>query len=82
MSVTVLTKPGCAQCNATYRALEKKEIPYQSSDVYQDPNSMQIVQDLGYMQMPVVVVRDENGEIIQHWSGLNKENIAGLAENN
>lgn len=79
MSVTVLTKPGCAQCNATYRALDKKKIPYDSTDVYQDPDGMQIVQDLGYMQMPVVVVRDENGVIVQHWSGLSKENIEGLA---
>ena len=36
MTVTVYTKPACVQCNATYRALDKKGIAYQSVDISQD----------------------------------------------
>ncbi|HET6268511.1 MAG TPA: glutaredoxin domain-containing protein, partial [Arthrobacter sp.] len=35
MNVTVYTKPACVQCNATYRALDKKGITYQSVDITQ-----------------------------------------------
>ena len=41
MTVTVYTKPACVQCNATYRALDKKGIAYQSVDISQDPAALE-----------------------------------------
>lgn len=72
MTVTVYTKPACVQCNATYRALDKRGVAYKSVDVSQDAEAMERVPALGYMQAPVVVTDDD------HWSGFNPEKIGAL----
>jgi glutaredoxin-like protein NrdH len=74
MTVTVYTKPACVQCNATYRALDKKGIAYQSVDISQDPDALERVRALGYMQAPVVITDAD------HWSGFRPDKIAELAE--
>lgn len=74
MAVTVYTKPACVQCNATYRALDKRGLSYQSVDISQDPEALERVRALGYMQAPVVVTDDD------HWSGFNPDKISALAE--
>ncbi|MHA7295268.1 glutaredoxin-like protein NrdH [Arthrobacter sp. HLT1-21] len=74
MTVTVYTKPACVQCNATYRALDKKGITYQSVDISQDPAALDRVRALGYMQAPVVITEQD------HWSGFRPDKINELAE--
>ena len=73
-TVTVYSKPACVQCNATYRALEKKGIAYETVDLSQDPDALERIQALGYMQAPVVVTDEE------HWSGFRPDKIEKLAE--
>jgi glutaredoxin-like protein NrdH len=73
MSVTVYSKPQCVQCDATYRALDKKGIEYTVVDLMQDPEAMELVRSLGHMQAPVVVAGDE------HWSGFRPDAISRLA---
>ncbi|WP_028280053.1 glutaredoxin-like protein NrdH [Arthrobacter sp. H5] len=74
MTVTVYTKPACVQCNATYRALDKKGITYQSVDISQDPAALERVRSLGYMQAPVVITEKD------HWSGFRPDKINELAQ--
>lgn len=74
MNVTVYTKPACVQCNATYRALDKKGITYTSVDVTQDPAALTKLKEMGYMQAPVVVTD------VDHWSGFRPDKIAAIAE--
>ncbi|NYE94460.1 glutaredoxin-like protein NrdH [Psychromicrobium silvestre] len=74
MTVTVYTKPACVQCNATYRALDKKGITYQSVDLSQDPDALERVRALGYLQAPVVVTEQD------HWSGFRPDKIEELAQ--
>ena len=74
MTVTVYTKPACVQCNATYRALDKKDVQYSVVDISQDAEAMEYVRTLGYMQAPVVVTDDD------HWSGFNPDKIGALAK--
>lgn len=74
MTVTVYTKPACVQCNATYRALDKKGITYRSVDISQDPAALERVRSLGYMQAPVVITEQD------HWSGFRPDKINELAE--
>ncbi|MDN5667859.1 glutaredoxin-like protein NrdH [Arthrobacter russicus] len=74
MTVTVYTKPACVQCNATYRALDKKGITYQSVDLSQDPDALERVRALGYLQAPVVVTEQD------HWSGFRPDKIDELAQ--
>lgn len=78
MTITVLSKDRCVQCNATYRKLDAEKAVYDVHDIYSDEN-MALVTELGYMAAPVVLVRDESGEIVDHWSGFNPTRITEVA---
>lgn len=67
--VMVYTKPACVQCNATYRALDKKGIVYTKVDISQDSKALEFVRSLGHMQAPVVVTPTDN------WSGFRPDKI-------
>ncbi|MGO9356004.1 MAG: glutaredoxin-like protein NrdH [Mycobacterium sp.] len=73
-SITVYTKPACAQCNATFRALDKAGISYQKIDVTQNAEAREYVMSLGYLAMPVVYVSPT-----QHWSGYRPDAIGSIA---
>ncbi|MCL6424450.1 glutaredoxin family protein [Brachybacterium sp. JHP9] len=77
--VTVYSKPACVQCVATKRKMGKLAIEHDTIDLTQDEVSMDLVQALGYVQAPVVVVRDMAGEVLAHWSGFNPDRIKELA---
>ncbi|AGM31746.1 glutaredoxin-like protein NrdH (plasmid) [Mycobacteroides abscessus] len=76
MTVTVYTKPACAQCSATYKALDKQGIEYNVVDITEAPEARDYVLALGYMQAPVVVAGDD------HWSGFRPDRIKALAAMN
>lgn len=71
--VTVLTKPSCVQCNATYRALDSKGIKYEIRDMSEDAAAMKLAKDLGYLQAPVVIAPDGSS-----WSGFRPDKIGEL----
>ncbi|OFJ50892.1 glutaredoxin-like protein NrdH [Mycolicibacterium grossiae] len=71
-TVTVYTKPACAQCNATYKALDKQGISYEVVDISTNPEARDFVMALGYLQAPVVVARND------HWSGFRPDRIKSL----
>jgi glutaredoxin-like protein NrdH len=73
MSITVYSKPACVQCEATYRALDKKGLEYSVVDISQDVAALELVRGLGYLQAPVVIA-DET-----HWSGFRPDQISALA---
>ncbi|MBJ7287570.1 MAG: glutaredoxin family protein [Williamsia sp.] len=73
MTVTVYSTPNCVQCKATYRALDKLEIPHVSVDLATDDVARTRLRDeLGYTQAPVVVAGDE------HWCGYRPDRIKGV----
>jgi glutaredoxin-like protein NrdH len=73
MSITVYTKPACVQCSATYKALDRQGIAYDTVDITLDPEARDYVMALGYLQAPVVVAGNE------HWSGFRPDRIKALA---
>lgn len=73
MPITVYTKPGCVQCNATFRALDKAGLSYQVVDVSSDAAALDHIKAMGYMQAPVVVTDST------HWSGFQPEKIRDLS---
>ena len=73
MSITVYSKPACVQCTATTRALDRQGIEYDIIDVSQDAAAFDLVQGLGYRQVPVVIAGD------QHWAGFRPDMISALA---
>ncbi|GAA4484568.1 redoxin NrdH [Microbacterium panaciterrae] len=70
--VKVYTKPGCVQCNATYRAMDAKGIDYDVIDITEDPAALELVKSLGYLQAPVVVTDED------HWGGFRPDKISEL----
>ena len=79
MNATVYSLPACVQCTSTYKAFNRKDIPYTSVDVSEDPEAHALTKELGYMQAPVVVVRNAEGEVQDHWGGFNPEKITAFA---
>ncbi|BAX91645.1 redoxin NrdH [Mycobacterium shigaense] len=73
MSITVYTKPACVQCSATYKALDKQGLDYNTVDISLDSEARDYVMALGYLQAPVVVAGND------HWSGFRPDRIKALA---
>ena len=73
MSTTVYTKPGCVQCNATFKALDTAGLSYSTVDVTDDAQAIDRLRELEHMQAPVVVTDSD------HWSGFRPDKIAELA---
>jgi glutaredoxin-like protein NrdH len=69
--VTVFTKPGCVQCDATKTMLDAKGITYDTADLT-DPAVLAEAKALGFTSAPVVVVREA-------WSGFRPDLIGHLA---
>jgi glutaredoxin-like protein NrdH len=78
VTITVLSKPSCVQCTATYRKLDAEKLEYSPDDIYEESN-LAVITELGYKAAPVVLVRDEAGTIIDHWAGFRPDKISGLA---
>lgn len=70
--VVVYSKPACVQCNATYRALDRQGISYESVDLTKDKAALRHVKELGYSQAPVVVAGEDS------WSGFRPDKISNL----
>jgi glutaredoxin-like protein NrdH len=72
--VTVYTKPGCVQCRATLRALQRTGLAFVTVDITTDPQARDFILSLGYLRAPVVVA----GSL--HWSDFRPDRIADLAD--
>lgn len=72
-TVTVYTKPACVQCTATYKALDKAGIVYETVDITEDATARDRLLSLGYKQAPVVVAGGD------HWSGFRPDRIKKLS---
>ena len=80
MAVIVFTKPACVQCNATYKALDKKGVTYQSVDITKDAETLEKLKALGHMSAPVVAAYDEAGNVIVDWAGFRPDKIEENAD--
>lgn len=70
-AVTLYSKPGCSQCRATEREFKKVGVPYNYVDISEQPDALETIKGLGYLQAPVVYI-DEN----THWSGFRPDYIS------
>jgi len=52
MNVVVYTKPACVACKATFRALDKQGIAYDTVDITRDSDARDYVMSLGYLSAP------------------------------
>lgn len=81
MTVTMYSLPAsvCRACWSTERRFDAYGVPVKKVRVDQDPEAMARVQELGYTSAPVVVV-EEDGKVVDHWSGFSETKIAALKD--
>jgi glutaredoxin-like protein NrdH len=72
--ITVYSRPDCEPCKATIRKLNQLGLPHQKIDVTEEPDALDYIRGLGYLQAPVVVAGDD------HWSGYRPHRIKELAD--
>jgi glutaredoxin-like protein NrdH len=72
MSVVVYTLPSCVQCDSTKRMLERNNIEFETVDMSQDAEALEMVKALGYSAAPVVIAGED------HWSGFRLDKIQAL----
>lgn len=75
--ITVYTGPNCTHCTTTKRALERaglafKEFPITDAD-------RAAFRKFGYRSLPVVIVCNEDGELVDEWCGLRPDKINQLS---
>lgn len=70
--ITVYSRPGCMQCTTTYRALDRKGLPYRTIDVSQDTAAARQLRQQGHQALPVVTTDTDA------WSGFRPDKIAAL----
>jgi glutaredoxin-like protein NrdH len=71
--VTVYTKPGCVQCDATKRMMDKLKIEYSTVDITVDTEAFEMIMSKGFKSAPIVIAGNDA------WSGFNPDKISGLA---
>ncbi|GAB2767252.1 hypothetical protein GCM10027090_41160 [Sinomonas soli] len=73
VAVVLFTKPECRQCDMTKGVLDRDDIHYTTVDVTEDPEALEFIKALGYMQAPVVFTSAPDGD--HHWSGFQPAKI-------
>lgn len=79
MTIELLSKPRCVQCDASKRSFTNHNLDYKVVDMTQDEDALALAKGLGYMAAPVIVIRDAEGTIVDHFAGFQPEKIAALA---
>jgi len=72
VKVTVYEKSNCVQCEATKRWLRRAKIEFDTVNLEENPEAMQMVTDMGYTAAPVVITD------IESWSGFRVSKLENL----
>lgn len=76
--------PACQPCRLTKRALTKllengAEFALVTSSLQDEPEKADLFRSMGHAQAPVVEVLDDDGNVLDRWSGLRDDKIKALA---
>ena len=72
MKITLWTKPGCVQCEATKREFDKRGIIYTTRWLNKSPRAVERFIELGLTAAPIVETDTKR------WSGFRLEKIKSL----
>lgn len=70
---TVYVKPSCVQCDMTKRYMDKNGINYDTVDITQDKDALDMILNMGFSSAPVVI--SDKGS----WAGFQPDKINLLA---
>jgi len=71
--ITVYTKPACVQCDMTKRMLDKIGVDYQTVDITEDQDALNLILGMGFKAAPVVITESDA------WAGFQPDKINTLA---
>lgn len=77
MKIVKVEKDNCPACDNVGVFLDNQGISYDKVDVYKDPS---IAMELGLMTVPIVVLKDKDGKIVDHAIGFNEEALSKIVE--
>lgn len=83
MNITVYTKNKCPACDFTKRALNSAGLSFEVMNIEDEGNEYlveYIKRNLGYSTLPVVVVTDQFGRMIDKWCSMRPDKLARLKE--
>jgi glutaredoxin-like protein NrdH len=75
-TVTLYSKPSCMPCKLTKRVLDEGGVTYSEYDVTQFTGLQDVIRELGYQGVPVVIVQMEDGA--DHWYGYEPNRLRAL----
>lgn len=70
---TVYTKPACVQCDMTKRYLDKAGVVYETVDITENPEALDMILNMGFSSAPVVMSSAGN------WAGFQPDKLNALA---
>lgn len=74
-AITLYTQPSCQPCKRIKFVLQREGVPFEEVDVSQDHQALEAIKELGYIRVPVMVVRPAGSDKDLHWSGLKPDLI-------
>ena len=80
IKITVYSNPGCWPCKKTKEQFDKGKVKYVEDNADTDINRHLLTKVLGFTQAPVVLI-EEDGHIIDKWSGLRPDKIQTTIKN-
>lgn len=71
---TLYVKPACVQCDMTKRFLDKNEIQYNTVDITENAEALEMVLGMGFASAPVVITDDDS------WAGFQPDKLEKLTK--
>lgn len=65
----VYTKPNCVQCDMTKRYMDKNGISYETIDITENEEALQMILDMGFKSAPVIISEAGN------WAGFQPDKL-------
>lgn len=81
MTITMYSLPAsvCRACWSSERRFDAYGVEVTKVRVDLDPVALERIKELGYSSAPVVVV-EQDGRVVDHWSGFSETKIAALKD--
>lgn len=73
--INVYENENCRQCEATKFLLNKHNVNYITAMLSDNPDVVEFARDNGWTTAPVVLVTDNDGGVVDSWSGLQPSKI-------
>lgn len=73
---TIYTLNECPNCDETKNFISDYSLSVEIVNMDANPEARSIVKSMGFRQAPVVILKGDNNEVIDSWSGHNEMKLA------